>query len=121
MKYRYITIEREYGSGGSTIGKELSKVCNVPCYGREILETVAQKRGISVERIDQYEEKATGSLMYSLFLMNRVQAGDANMLPEEGKVFLDEQLEIRRLAQNGPGIFMGHCAAYALKGLHLFQ
>lgn len=81
MKYRYITIEREYGSGGSTIGKELSKVCNVPCYGREILETVAQKRGISVERIDQYEEKATGSLMYSLFLMNRVQAGDANMLP----------------------------------------
>ena len=115
MKYRYITIEREYGSGGSTIGKELSKVCNVPCYGREILATVAQKRGISVERIDQYEEKATGSLMYSLFLMNRVQAGDANMLPEEGKVFLDEQLEIRRLAQNGPGIFMGHCAAYALK------
>ena len=35
MKYRYITIEREYGSGGSTIGKELSKVCNVPCYGRD--------------------------------------------------------------------------------------
>ena len=28
-----------------------------------------------------------------------------------------EQMEIRRLAQNGPGIFMGHCAAYALKNL----
>ena len=65
----------------------------------------------------EYEEKATGSLIYSLFLMNRVQSGDANMLPEEGKVFLDEQMEIRRLAQNGPGIFMGHCAAYALKNM----
>ena len=111
MKYRYITIEREYGSGGTQIGKKLGEICNVPCYGREILETVAKNRGISTERIDQYEEKATGSLIYSLFLMNRVQSGDANMLPEEGKVFQDEQMEIRRLAQNGPGIFMGHCAA----------
>ena len=102
-------------AGGTQIGKKLGEVCNVPFYGREILETVAQKRGISTERIDQYEEKATGSLIYSLFLMNRVQSGDANMLPEEGKVFLDEQMEIRRLAQNGPGIFMGHCAAYALR------
>ena len=75
MKYRYITIEREYGSGGTQIGKKLGEICNVPCYGREILETVAQKRGISTERIDQYEEKATGSLIYSLFLMNRVQSG----------------------------------------------
>ena len=91
MKYRYITIEREYGSGGTQIGKKLGEVCNVPFYGREILETVAQK--------------------------SRVQSGDANMLPEEGKVFLDEQMEIRRLAQNGPGIFMGHCAAYALKNM----
>ena len=61
MKYRYITIEREYGSGGSTIGKELSKVCNVPCYGREILETVAQKRGISVERIDRKSTRLNSS------------------------------------------------------------
>lgn len=44
MKYRYITIEREYGSGGTQIGKKLGEICNVPCYGREILETVAQKR-----------------------------------------------------------------------------
>ena len=115
MKYRYITIEREYGSGGTKIGRELSKACNSPCYGHEILETVAKKRGIPAERINQYEEKATGSLLYSLFVMSRVQSGDANMLPEEGKVFLDEQLEIRRLAMEGPSIFLGHCAAFALK------
>ena len=45
MKYRYITIEREYGSGGTQIGKKLGEICNVPCYGREILETVAQEKG----------------------------------------------------------------------------
>ena len=115
MKFRYITIEREYGSGGTKIARKLSEVCGIPCYGREILEAVAKKQGIPVDRINQYEEKATGSLLYTMFVMSRVQTGDPNMLTEEGKVFLDEQLEIRRLATEGPSIFLGHCACDALK------
>ena len=115
MKFRYITIEREYGSGGTKIARTLSEVSGVPCYGEEILEAVAKKQGIPVERINQYEEKATGSLIYSMFVMSRVQTGDPNMLTKEGKVFLDEQLEIRRLAMEGPAIFLGHCASDALR------
>ena len=115
MKFRYITIEREYGSGGTKIARRLSEISGVPCYGHEILEAVAKKQGIPVERINQYEEKATGSLIYTMFVMSRVQAGDPNMLTAEGKVFLDEQLEIRRLAMEGPSIFLGHCACDALK------
>ena len=115
MKFRYITIEREYGSGGTKIARRLSEVSGVPCYGREILEAVAKKQGIPVERINQYEEKATGSLIYSMFVMSRVQTGDPNMLTKEGKVFLDEQLEIRRLAMEGPAIFLGHCASDAVR------
>ena len=115
MKFRYITIEREYGSGGTKIARKLSEVTGVPCYGQEILEAVAKKQGIPVESINQYEEKATGSLIYAMFVMSRVQTGDPNMLTTEGKVFLDEQLEIRRLAMEGPAIFLGDCACDALK------
>ena len=115
MKFRYVTIEREYGSGGTRIAKKLAEVCGVPCYGREILETVAKKRGIPEDRIEQYEEKASGSLIYTIFLMSRVQTGEADMLTEDGKVFLDEQLEIRRLALDGPAVFLGHCASEALR------
>ena len=115
MKFRYITIEREYGSGGTNIARKLSEVTGVPCYGQEILEAVAKKQGIPVERINRYEEKATGSLIYAMFVMSRVQAGDPNMLTTEGKVFLDEQLEIRRLSMKGPAIFLGHCASEALR------
>ena len=46
MKFRYITIEREYGSGGTKIARKLSEVCGIPCYGREILEAVAKKQGL---------------------------------------------------------------------------
>ena len=42
MKYQYITIEREFGSGGTRIGELLAKECKMPCYGREILECVAR-------------------------------------------------------------------------------
>lgn len=115
MRFRYITIEREYGSGGTKIARSLAEAVGVPCYGHEILEAVAKKQGIPVERINQYEEKATGSLLYAMFVMNRVQAGDPNMLTAEGKVFLDEQLEIRRLSTKGPAIFLGHCASEALR------
>ena len=58
MKFRYITIEREYGSGGTKIARRLSEISGVPCYGHEILEAVAKKQGIPVERINQYEEKS---------------------------------------------------------------
>lgn len=115
MKFRYITIEREYGSGGTKIGRELSKVSGVPCYGREILEAVAKKRGITEDQINRYEESATGSLLYTIFVMGRMQSGNQDMLTEEGKIFLDEQLEIRRLAMDGPAIFLGHCASEALR------
>ena len=87
----------------------------MPCYGQEILEAVAKKQGIPVERINQYEEKASSSLLYAMFVMSRVQTGDPNMLTTEGKVFLDEQLEIRRLSMKGPAIFLGHCASEALR------
>ena len=83
MKFRYITIEREYGSGGTKIARRLSEACGVPCYGHEILEAVAKKQGIPVERINQYEEKATGSVLYTMFVMSRVQTGNPDMLTAE--------------------------------------
>ena len=52
MKYQYITIEREFGSGGTRIGELLAKECKMPCYGREILERVAGKYDIPVEQIE---------------------------------------------------------------------
>ena len=115
MKYQYITIEREFGSGGTKIGEMLAKECHIPCYGHEILEAVASKHDISVEQIEQYEESVTNSFLYTVFVMSKAQSGDLNMLSEEGQVYLAEQAAIRQLAQNGPAVFMGHCACEALK------
>lgn len=115
MKCKYVTIEREYGSGGTKIARLLSEECRVPCYGREILEAVAKRMDISVERIEQYEEKATNSLLYTLVMMGRAQTGNSDMLTAEGVIYLEEQEEIRKMAMEGKTIFLGHCASEALK------
>ena len=55
MKVRYITIEREYGSGGTKIAQEAARRSGIACYGPEILETVARQQNLSVETLQQYE------------------------------------------------------------------
>ncbi len=116
MNYNYIAIEREYGSGGSKIGKKLSEETGIPCFGSEILEEVSKKYNISVGEIQEYGERATNSLLYSLYMMGQIQKGQENVVSMEGKIFLEEQKVIRRLAEGGKGIFLGHCASEALRG-----
>lgn len=115
MEIKYITIEREYGSGGSQIARRLSEELGIPCYGREILEMVAEEQGITVSEIDRYEESVTNSFLYSVYVLSQAASGKADMLSKEGHIFIAEQAAIQRLAQSGSCIFVGHCASEALK------
>lgn len=115
MKISYITIEREYGSGGTKVAHMLSELCGVPCYGKEILEEVAKKYDISVEDIQRYEENATGSFLYSIYALSRLQLGNSEPLTAEGRVFIAEQEAIKELSAKGKTIFLGHCTSEALK------
>lgn len=115
MKARYITIEREYGSGGTKIARRLAEETGIPCYGREILEAVSKSQNISVEEIEKYEENVTSSFLYSLYVMGQASRGNTDLLSREGHLFVAEQAEIQRLARDGKAIFLGHCASEALK------
>lgn len=114
MNCRYITIEREYGSGGTQIARRLAEETGVPCFGREILEAVSRTQKVSVEEIEKYEENVTSSFLYSLYVMGQASMGNTDMLSKEGHLFVAEQAEIQRFAMNGKAIFLGHCAAKAL-------
>ena len=112
--YKYVTIEREYGSAGTEIATKLAKECGIPCYGKEILEELSRKAGMSVDKLEQYEEDATGSFLYSLYVMTKVQSGDTDYTDLKGKVYIAEQKIIKEFANEGPAVFLGHCAYEAL-------
>lgn len=115
MKCRYLTIEREYGSGGTQIARLVASHTGVACYGREILEEVSREKGIPVESIEKYEETAVNSILYSIYMLSQAASGNADMLSNEGHIYVAEQAVIRRLAAGHPAIFLGHCASEALK------
>lgn len=115
MKWKYVTIEREYGSGGTKIARLLAEKTEIPCYGREILEEVSREKNIPVEKIERYEETATNSFLYSIYMMSQTASGSSDMLTQDGHIYVAEQAVIKRLAANGSSIFLGHCASEALK------
>ena len=115
MKIQYITIEREYGSGGTQIAREAARRCGIVCYGTEILEEVAKKHHTDIETLQEYEESASSSFLYSMFVMTQSQTGDPDLLSHEGKLYVAETRIIRELADRGPAIFVGHCASHALQ------
>ncbi len=114
MKYRYVAIEREYGSAGTEIGKRITELGGIPSYGIEILQQVSERLNIDVDRIEQYEERATNSFLYSIYLMGKMREGAEGQLSNEGQIYLEEQDVIRKLAAQGPAVFVGRCAANAL-------
>lgn len=115
MKCRYITIEREYGSGGTEIARRIAGQAGITCYGREILEEVSKEKNIPVEKIERYEETVTNSFLYSVYMLSQAVSGNSDMLTQEGHIYVEEQAVIRRLAADGPAVFLGHCACEALK------
>ena len=38
MPNRVITISREFGSGGRTIGKKVAEKLGIPCYDAELID-----------------------------------------------------------------------------------
>lgn len=61
MSNTVITIARQYGSGGRTVGKMLAKRLDIPCYDREIISLASEESGIH-PTLFQDEKKRHGSL-----------------------------------------------------------
>ena len=54
-----ITIARQYGSGGKTIGEMVAAELGIPCYNREILRMASEESGINEELFAKVDEKLT--------------------------------------------------------------
>ena len=115
MSKKWITVEREYGSGGTEIGRKVAELAGVPFYGREILEKVSELSGVDIDRIEAYEETATGGLAYSMLAMSQSVSGTEDMLSPQDKVYIQEQRVIMELARKESAVFLGHCAAEAIE------
>ena len=116
MKKPIITIERQYGSGGSIIGKLAAEKLGINCYNRQILDMTAKKCGIEKEQLENAEETVPTSFLYSLLLSSNPTRSMEDNLPLSDKVFLMESRIISEIAENEESfILVGRCGSYILE------
>lgn len=118
-KNKVVTIGREFGSGGHEIGNLLATRLDIPLYDNNLVRMVAQKLDIRDETAQAVDETTLNSFL-SGFVMSRVEYS-ASIKNEEYAKPLNEQVYqlqseiIRKLAVQGPCVFVGRCADYVLK------
>jgi cytidylate kinase len=58
-----ITISRQFGAGGTTLGVRLSKRLGYRYYNDELIKEVAKKRSVSPSQVSSFEKKGPSKLM----------------------------------------------------------
>ena len=65
MENFVITIARQYGSGGRTVGKMLAEKLGVSFYDKQIIQMASDESGIDVKLFGQVEEGSSKGLWYT--------------------------------------------------------
>lgn len=113
--YETITIEREYASGGTEIGKALAERLNIPFYGQEVLEIVSQKYGYATDAIRALEETISASTLYNIVINTQFYNQRLDGIPLDYKLFSEISKTIKEIAYSGPSVIVGRCANYILR------
>jgi len=111
MKYRIITIAREFGSGGREIGRKVSEKLGLSYYDREIVLKAVEESGLSEEYIERNGEYASSLNIFSYALMGRDSSGHS-VTDDLGRIQRDI---IRKAAEEGPCVIIGRGADYILR------
>ena len=118
MERVVVTIARQYGSGGKTIGKMLAEDLGIKAYSREILKIASEESGISETLFNKADEKLKTTSLFGI--VKREYKGE--LLPPESEGFVSDQnlfnyqaKIIKDLAENESCVIVGRCADYILK------
>ena len=111
MKNRVVTISREFGSGGRTVGKELAEQLGIPCYDHDIIDKLAEESGLSKDYISETSEyTAHGGILAGAFIPR-----DMNGRSLQDELWITQNKLIKELAAQGPCVIVGRCADYILQ------
>lgn len=114
MKKRIITISRQFGSGGRTIGKQLAEKLSIPCYDNELIEKLAEKSGFAKDYVTKYGEYTS----YSNWFINAISTGQTtNYTTNQDYLWNIQRKIILELGTKEPCVIVGRCADYILKDI----
>ena len=126
MKKKIITISREFGSGGRTIGKKAANLLGVVFYDKELVEQIAVETGFDPQYIEEEGEFSSSKSGFAYGfpygfsnVMKGMSAADFLWVMQR-----DVILRLAEKAEKEPCVIVGRCSDYILKDredcLHVF-
>ncbi|HAL20166.1 MAG TPA: cytidylate kinase [Ruminococcaceae bacterium] len=108
-----ITISRQFGSGGRTVGRQLAERLNIPFYDRELVKQVAEETGFDTKFIEENGEFSSSKSIFSFAVSQGVPCMQ-NGLSVSDFIFCMQRQVILKLAEK-PCVIVGRGADYILR------
>ena len=109
--YPVITISREFGSGGHSIGKQVAEKLGIPFLDSQIVEEVAKESGFAKDYVKKEDEAASYP---ELFVTSNIFSTNYFDSPQEQIQRIQSEYIIEQ-AKKGPCVIAGRCADYVLE------
>ena len=104
---KVITISREYGAGGHSIGVRVAQELGIPFYDRDIVQETVKASGFELDLVEQEGEDISkaASIFKSICAIT-----SSNYQDPQDAIHDVQQAVILRFAQEGPCVILGRCA-----------
>lgn len=110
-----ITISREFGSGGRSIGREVANRLGIPFYDKELVEKIALESGFAPTFVEEHGEHSPGKTRLSYAFAHHGAPGVMNGMSTADFLWSIQCNVILQIAEQGSGVIVGRNADYILK------
>lgn len=112
MARNIITISREFGSGGHTIGKMVAERLGIEIYDKDVIRKTAEESGLQEKFVKAYGEYApTADDRFAYGFIDLDSVDDSPVL----QLWKTRTKIITGFAESGPCVIVGSCADYILR------
>ncbi len=115
MEKRIITISREFGSGGRSIGREVANRLGIPFYDKELVDQIALESGFAPSFVEEHGEHAPSTSRLSYAFAQQGIPGVMSGMSAADFLWSIQCSVILQLAEQGPCVIVGRNADYILK------
>ena len=124
MEKTIITISREFGSGGRTLGHMVAEKLGIPFYDKELVDQIALESGFAPKYVEEHGEHSPSGSLFSYAFAPQGVPGIMNGLSTADFLWNVQCNVILQIAEKGPCVIVGRNADYILKdhpeALHVY-
>lgn len=113
-----ITISRQLGSGGASVGQALAKKLHISYADREIIDQAAKHFSVLSDDLEPRDEKKLSfwqSFMRSLAVAPDAYVKPQTLPPSDRALFKTESEIITRIAGERSAVIIGRCGSHILR------